>query len=271
MSTVRITPELELQYGCRLERLPEALRGRFVELPHDQAARAFLAAALGAPHSATRSWLYAMLRKLMSDYDAYGLLDMYPMHLLSTAQLDRLLGSGARARLLDIGAGSGGVTAHAAELFDHISVTETSSMLRRKLRARGYEVIEHDFTYAPLPARHARYDAITCFNVIDRCSHPQSLLRHAIAALEPNGALIASVPLPLKPHVHVGRFTVDQEERLPQARETWEAGATTIADELLVPLGLEVTALSRAPYLCRGDTSTPLYVLDAAIFVCRQS
>ena len=108
---------------------------------------------------------------------------------------------------------------------------------------------------------------VTCFNVIDRCSHPLTLLRHAIAALKPGGVLLASVPLPLKPHVHVGRFTVDQEERLPAAEETWEEGVATLASELFEPLGLEVTALSRAPYLCRGDASTPLYVLDAAIFV----
>jgi len=269
VSTVRITPEIELQYGCELTRLPDALRSRFVALEHDEAASAFVDAARAAPHGAVRTWLYARLRALLSDYDAYGLLDMYPMHLVSAAQLERLLGAGLRERLLDIGAGSGGVTAHAAELFEHVSATETSSVLRRKLRARGFEVIEHDLAYAALPERHAKYDVVTCFNVIDRCSHPLTLLRHAIAALKPGGVLIASVPLPLKPHVHVGRFTVDQEERLPAAEETWEAGVATLASELFEALGLEVTALSRAPYLCRGDASNPLYVLDAAIFVCR--
>ncbi len=267
MSTVRVTPEIELQYGCELARLPEALRERFVALEHDEAARAFVAAARAAPHGAARTWLYARLRALLSDYDAYGLLDMYPMHLLSSAQLDRLLVGGPRRRLLDVGAGSGGVTAHAAELFEHVSATETSSVLRRKLRARGFEVIEHDLTYSALPEHHAKYDVVTCFNVIDRCSHPRTLLRHAIAALAPGGTLIASVPLPLKPHVHVGRFTVDQEERLPAAEDTWEAGAASLVAELLAPLGLEVTTVTRAPYLCRGDASTPLYVLDAAVFV----
>ena len=268
MSTVRITPEIELQYGCELARLPDDLRERFIALDHDEAARTFVDAARAAPHGAARTWIYGVLRSLLSDYDAYGLLDMYPMHLLSTEQLDRLLGGCTRERLLDIGAGSGRVTAHAAKLFEHVSATETSSVLRRKLRARGFEVIEQDLTYAALPARHGLYDVVTGFNVIDRCSHPLTLLRHAIAALKPGGVLIASVPLPLKPHVHVGRFTVDQEERLPAAEETWEAGTASLATELLAPLGLEVTTLTRAPYLCRGDASIPIYVLDAAIFVC---
>jgi hypothetical protein len=114
VSTVRITPEIELQYGCELSRLPDDLRERFIALDHDEAARAFIDAARAAPHGPARTWIYGVLRSLLSDYDAYGLLDMYPMHLLSTAQLDRLLGGCTRERLLDIGAGSGGVTAHAA-------------------------------------------------------------------------------------------------------------------------------------------------------------
>ena len=268
MSTLRITPEIELRYGCDRARLPEALRERFVELEHDDAARAFLAAALAAPHGELITFCYGVLRKLMSDYDAYGLLDMYPMHVLSTAQLDQLLGAGPRARLLDVGAGSGGVTAQAAELYETVAATETSSALKRRLRKRGYDVLEHDFSDAPLPESIERYDAVLCLNVIDRCSHPRTLLKHIARAVKPDGTVIVSVPLPLKPHVHVGRFTVDQEERLPEAKSMWELGAGSLASQLLQPAGLCVRALSRAPYLCRGDTVNPLYSLDAAIFVC---
>jgi len=258
----------ELQYGCDLTLLPSELRDRFIQLEQDEAARVFLDASRAAPHGAWRSRAYGVLRSLMSDYDAYGLLDMYPMHLLSAPQLDRLLGEGRRARLLDIGAGSGGVTQHAAELFQHVSATETSGMLKRSLRRRGFTVLDCDLTYAPLPSSTQRFDAVLCFNVIDRCSHPLTLVRHARAALEANGTMIVSVPLPLKPHVHVGRFTVDQEERLPTAQPSWEGGAASIARELLTPAGLELRSLSRVPYLCRGDATTPLYVLDAAVFVC---
>ena len=258
----------ELQYGCDLALLPSELRDRFVQLEQDEAARAFLDAARVAPHGPWRLRAYGVLRSFMSDYDAYGLLDMYPMHLLSALQLDRLLGEGRRARVLDIGAGSGGVTQHAAELFQHVSATETSSMLKRSLRKRGFTVLDCDLSYAPLPSSIERFDAVLCLNVIDRCSHPLTLVRHARAALEVSGSLIVSVPLPLRPHVHVGRFTVDQEERLPQAQPSWEGGAASIARELLAPAGLELRSLSRAPYLCRGDATTPLYVLDAAVFVC---
>lgn len=261
----------ELIYGCDRASLPSALRDRFIELEHDEAARAFMADAAGTPHSAVKTWLYGVLRKLMSDYDAYGLLDMYPMHLLSTAQLARLLGEHARGRLLDVGAGNGGVTAHAATLFQHVSATEASSVLRRKLRARGYEVLETDLTYSAVPASVDKFDVVTCFNVIDRCSHPRTLLKHAREAMADGGRLVLSVPLPLRPHVHVGRFTVDQEERLPDAEASWEAGVASLATELLEASGLEVQAVSRAPYLCRGDAKTAVYELDAAVFVCSRA
>jgi SAM-dependent methyltransferase len=270
VSTIVISPELELRYGCDRAHLPVELAERFVQLDYDDAARAFVAEAFDAPHGPFRTWVYANLRKLMSDYDAYGLLGMYPMHVLSTSQLDRLLGSCARGELLDVGAGDGGVTAHAAKLFERVSATDASAMLKRRLRKRGYEVLEHDFTQAPL-AGERRFDAALCLNVIDRCTHPRSLLRNVAQALAPGAPLIVTVPLPLKPHVHVGRYTVDQEERLPEPKSMWELGATNIAHKLLTPLGLEVRALSRVPYLCRGDSTTPLYSLDDAVFVCTRA
>lgn len=266
MTTIRITPELELRYGCDRSRLPQGLRERFLELDYDQAARAFVAESLAAPHSALTTWTYGLLRKWMSDYDAYGLLGMYPMHLLSTTQFDRLLAGAPRQTLLDVGAGSGGVTSYAAALFEHVTATDTSSALRRRLKKRGYSVLEHDFTQAPL-AGDRRFDAVLCLNVIDRCSHPRTLLKHIAGAAQSNGLVIVSVPLPLKPHVHVGPYTVDQEERLPEAKSMWELGAASIAP-VLEGAGLRVRALSRAPYLCRGDHVNRLYSLDAALFTC---
>jgi SAM-dependent methyltransferase len=258
--------DAELCFDCERAALPSALRERFVALELDEAGRAFLDRHAQKPHGALATALYGALRGFLSDYDAYGLLGMYPMHLLSRAQLDRLLGSGARAALLDVGAGDGGVTAHAAGLFTRVSVTESSKVLRRRLRARGYEVIEHDFATARWTDAR-RFDAALCLNVLDRTSHPLSLLEHLRAALAPHATLIVSVPLPLRPHVHVGPHTVDPEERLPRAAASWEEGAGDMA-ELLEASGYRVRSLSRAPYLCRGDTGVPLHVLDAAIFAC---
>lgn len=264
-----------LRYDCALEALPAELGAAFVRLECDAEAQAFLRGAGAAPHGKLATAAYRVLRRVLSDYDAYGLLGMYPMHLLGTAQFARLLGRGAGAcpveqrhgALLDVGAGQGGVTARAAPLFDSVCATEASAVLRRKLRARGYRVLDHDLARAPWPGPE-RFDAVLCLNVLDRCSHPRSLLRHARGLLVDGGILLVSVPLPLCPHVQVGGRTVDPEEPLPAAAESFEAGAASVAREVLAPAGLRVARLSRAPYLCRGDARAPLHVLDAALFAC---
>jgi SAM-dependent methyltransferase len=129
-------------------------------------------------------------------------------------------------------------------------------------------VLEHDLGAEPAP-ESARADIVLALNVLDRTSHPRSMLSHLRAALRAGGTLLLSLPLPLRPHVQRGGETVDPEELLPNAERSWEAGAASLARELLAPAGLHVCVLSRAPYLSRGDRGQRLYALDAALFVCR--
>lgn len=259
---------------CDRAALGPGLAARFAPLPHDEGALAFARSALAAPHGRLATLAYGVLRRFLSDYDAYGALGMYPMHLLGSAQFADLLAPALRCprprRLLDVGAGDGGVTARAAPLFDEVTVTEASRVLRRRLRARGFTLLERDLAAAPVPDG-LRFDAVLCLNVLDRCTHPRTLLSHLRDALAAEGRLLLSVPLPLAPHVQVGGHTVAPEEPLPDAAPTWEQGAASLAHSVLAPAGLTIERLARAPYLSRGDARTPLYVLDAAIFVCRRA
>jgi SAM-dependent methyltransferase len=267
---VAIAPDIVLRYGCDRAALPDALRPRFEALHYDLDAQRFVAEALAAPHGALRTALYAGLRRVLSDYDAYGLLRMYAMHLLSTPQLAALLDAAApreRPRtLLDVGAGSGDVTRHAVPLFSEVAATEASAVMRQRLRARGIRVIEHDLSRGALPGG-AVFDAVLCLNVLDRCAYPLSLLRHLRETVAPGGRLLLAVPLPLAPHVQRRGGTADPEEALPAPAASWEAGAASVA-AIVERAGLRVERLARAPYLCRGDSATRLHVLDDALFVC---
>ena len=263
---------IPLHYGCDLDALPDDLARCFVRLHCDDAARRFLDGVLGARHGRFLTGVYRSLRKLLSDYDAYGLLGMYAMHLLSTPQLQVLLGNRPHSmthprRLLDVGAGNGDITALAATLFDAVAVTEASTVMRRRLRTRGFRVLDCDLATQPLPDGE-QFDAVLCCNVLDRCTHPRTLLRNLRAGLVPDAVLLITVPLPLSPHVQRRGHTSDPDEPLPAPSETWEVGAASLAREVFTPAGLRVQRLSRVPYLCRGDAAKPLYVLDAAVFVC---
>ena len=265
---VAIADGIELHYDCQRAALPSELRACFAALEYDAEARHFVEHALAHRHGAWRSVAYGWLRRALSDYDAYGLLGMYAMHLVGREQLRQLLAAGAtpRGALLDVGAGRGDVARLAAPLFASVSVTEASRVMRARLRARGLHVIAHDLARAPLPAS-MRFDAILCLNVLDRCAYPRSLLRHLRAALADGGRLLLAVPLPLAPHVQHAGATADPEEPLPAAEPSWEAGAASIARELGAA-GLRIERLARAPYVCRGDTRARLHVLDDALFVC---
>jgi SAM-dependent methyltransferase len=270
MPDLTIAPELMLRYECDVGALDPALRACFVPLNHDEVAERFVRDSLAHPHGRLRTGLYRVLRRGLSDYDAYGLLGMYPMHLLSTEQLRELLGARTDAprALLDCGAGRGDVTACAAPLFQDVVTSEASAVMRARLRRHGYTVVDH--ALSSLAHESRRFDAILWLNVLDRCSHPRTLLRQLRGLLAPHGKLVVAVPLPLAPHVQHGGATVDPEELLPDAAPTWEQGASRVAT-VLHEAGLHIERLSRAPYMTRGDAHTPLHVLDDAVFVCGPS
>src|SRR5262245_34287948 len=125
MSPSTRATELLPHYRVDLARIPERLASAFVALGPDGATERFLrdAERRRAGWIATR--LHGWLGHFMSDFDINGLLDMYPLHLLSTEQFRRLLcpehAEGTEASppfgsLLDVGAGAGGVTLALAPL-----------------------------------------------------------------------------------------------------------------------------------------------------------
>jgi SAM-dependent methyltransferase len=256
-----------LRYACDLRILPSELADTFVELSADEPLRRYLDHVHTARPGTVRTLLQRGLCTCLSDFDANGLLDMYPMHLVSTEQASRLLGAGAHGRLLDVGAGSGDVTAELAPLFAEVVTTEISRVMARRLRARGWETHRLDVSTRGVPA--PPYDVVSCLNVADRCLFPRALLRHCRQALASDGRLLLSVPLPYLPHAYRGGHTVDPAEALDIYSTCWELGAGLMVERVLEPLGLAVERWSRVPYLSGGDSRRPVYVLDAAVWVCR--
>jgi len=207
------------------------------------------------------------LSHLLSDFDANALLGAYPMHLLGTQQWRALLGGRVGGRLLDVGAGSGDVTAALAPLFDQVTTVESSRLAAWRLGQRGWVSLCRDVVLDGVPS--PPYQAIGCLNVLDRCPYPAALLEHLLRGLSPGGWLLVAMPLPYRPMFFDGPAALEPAERLPCEAESWERGARALVEQVLLPLGLEVTALSRAPYLSGGDATTALYELDDVVAVCR--
>ncbi len=259
--------ELGLRYDCDPGRLPSALVRRFVRLELGEEGQEYIERALTTRPGKAKTALHRMLRTWMSDFDVNGLLDMYPMHLLGTSQWRDLLGSEPGRRHLDVGAGSGDVTRTIAPLVGATVTTETSRVMARNLRRNGFQCYETDVAQSEVP--EPRYDLVTCLNVLDRCARPRSLLSNLASALEPGGRLVLATPFPFDPFVYDGPESVDPLERLDIPEGAWEPSVARLAEDVLA-LGLAVEAVSRVPYLCRGDAERPLYVLDDALLVCRK-
>lgn len=259
--------DIDLHYGCELEQLAPPLREAFVQLDADASTRAWIDDCIARPHGAMITAARAVARKVMSDFDANGMLGAHDMRVLGTDQARRLLGAErVGGRLLDVGAGDGRVTAELARLVDSVVATETSSPMVDRLRKHGWTAYETDLVEQELPD-DGTFELIALLNVIDRTARPISLLEALLPRLAPEGRLILAVPFPIRPVVYAGPLTVDPEELLPIVDEGWEAQAATLEQMLFAPIGYRVDVLSRVPYLCRGSKRKPVIVLDDAIFV----
>lgn len=255
---------LSLRYdfkGDPLMGLSEAL----VRLRPDAGTLAYLELSQRARHGVFLTWLHHALRGFLSDFDINGYLGTYPLFILSTEQWRVLLpdedGSG---RLLDIGSGRGDVTAQLAPLFQEVTAVETSRGMARRLRRQGYRVLERDLGSSDLDER---FDAVSLLNVLDRCDRPLSLLAQARQVVRPGGVLVIALVLPYRPFVYRGNQSSAPAERLPITQGSFEQSAAEFVSLALMPLGLRIRAISRAPYLSGGDSARPLYELDDLLVV----
>ncbi|HKO47289.1 MAG TPA: methyltransferase [Polyangiaceae bacterium] len=262
------TSILDLYYDVDVAALSPRLRDRFVKLSRDATTDAFLAQARRGRHSWWRTQLHRLLRQFMSDFDANGLLDMYPLFVASTEHWQLLLGQQRVVRLLDVGAGSGNVTRTLLPLAEHVVTTELSRQMAARLRRTGLECHEIDLAEHDLPG--ARFDLITCLNVLDRTPRPRQLLRRMHERLQPGGRLLLALALPYNPFFFRGNSTPEPLERLACAGPNWEDAVNGLVERELEPLGFTVVTVSRTPYLSFGDAESGLYELDDALLVCQK-
>ncbi|XP_063235849.1 protein-L-histidine N-pros-methyltransferase [Bacillus rossius redtenbacheri] len=259
-------------YAVDPGRLPPTIASLFLQLSADQETEQFLEQATEKSdwvltqlwHSLARSFLGLF----MTQTSINGLLGRGSMFVFSLEQFRLLLGGGGgRDHLLDLGAGDGRTTQVMAPLFAQVSVTEVSGPMRSALVKKGFRLVEVD----EWARAGARYDVITCLNLLDRCDRPLSLLRDLRAALRPGGRALMALVLPFSPYLETGAADHRPAELLPVRGEGFEQQAASLVQEVLPSCGLAVERWSRVPYLCEGDLNQAFYWLDDAVFVLRAS
>ncbi|KAM9838079.1 protein-L-histidine N-pros-methyltransferase isoform 2-T2 [Aulostomus maculatus] len=267
--------ETQEWYRCTPDLLGEAVQPLFVQSHLDSDTKAFL------KQSVEKSgWLFTLLyhsmvstilSPMVSRTSINGFLGRGSMFVFSAEQFQQLLRVGPEwrgERLLDLGAGDGGVTAVMGVHFKEVYATEVSLPMRWHLQRRNYKLLGID------EWQHSGflYDVISCLNLLDRCEDPLHLLHDIRRSLVPNtGRLILAVVLPFQPYVEIGGRWRHPKQHLKVEGKTWEEQVTNLSHEVFQRAGFELEAVTRLPYLCEGDMYNDYYVLDDAVFVLKAS
>ena len=291
-----ISVTLPRYYLLKTERLSSSFRSLFQPLSCDNETQEWMAE--NRPNWCL-DMLAGLLRNIMSLTDANALLGRGQMFVLSTQHVAELLQISSLSSsftmsssmnppyrtLLDIGAGDGGVTSRLQPLFSSITATEVSTGMVRRLRSRGYKVI-HTANIAPhilptpmvssVPSRSDGYDVVSIFNVLDRCDQPLDLLQNALRLTKKDGGkLIIAIVLPFAEFVEEGTGRRQPQGPLPMQGArcsdgiSFEGSLDALLNRVILPLGVVIERIARVPYICRGDSRHPFYVLSDAILVLR--
>lgn len=262
-------------YQCCPELLGESVQPLFIQSHMDSDTKAFL------KRSVEKSgWLFTqlyhslvstILSPVVSRTSINGFLGRGSMFVFSAEQFRQLLQISPEwraERLLDLGAGDGGVTEVMGGHFREIYATEVSAPMKWHLQRRNYKVLGIDeWQHTGL-----QYDVISCLNLLDRCDDPLLLLRDIKRSLVPEtGRLILATVLPFQPYVEIGGKWQRPKEHVRLKGKTWEEQVTDLSMEVFQKVGFKVETVTRLPYLCEGDMYNDYYVLDDAVFVLKAS
>ncbi|XP_031416934.1 methyltransferase-like protein 9 isoform X2 [Clupea harengus] len=265
--------EIQEWYRCSPDLLGDEMKPLFVQSVMDADTQAFL-----RKSEEKSGWMFTQLyhsffstvfSPIMSRTSINGFLGRGSMFVFSADQFRRLLGIGPdwkTDRLLDLGAGDGGVTNVMGSHFREIYATEVSSPMKWHLQRKNYKLLGID----EWQKTGFQYDIISCLNLLDRLDEPLELLRDMKQSLVPKtGRIILAAVVPFQPYVEIGGRWVRPKNHLKIKGKTWEEQVTNLSSEVFSKVGLEVEAVTRLPYLCEGDMYKDYYLLNDAVFVLR--
>ncbi|CDQ87801.1 methyltransferase-like protein 9 isoform X1 [Oncorhynchus mykiss] len=265
--------ETQEWYKCSPDLLGEVVRPLFVQSHLDQDTQAFLRRSIEKSGwmftQFYHSFISTVLSPLVSRTSINGFLGRGSMFVFSADQLQQLLRVAPEwrgERLLDLGAGDGGVTEVMGAHFREVYATEVSPPMKWHLQRKKYRLLGID------EWQHTgfQYDLISCLNLLDRCDDPLDLLRGIHRSLVPStGRLILAAVLPFQPWVEIGGKWQRPREHIKVKGKKWEEQVTNLSNEVFREVGFEVEAVTRLPYLCEGDMYKDYYVLDDAVFVLK--
>lgn len=264
----------DVWYQCNLNVLPASLCDTFLKLNFDEDTSTFVDMCYDKADWFFTQLYHSIFRSILGWFMTQTSINSWlrrgSMFVFSRSQFVKLMGandSWVANTMLDLGAGDGNVTSVIAPHFRDVHVTETSAGMRSILKEKGFRVVD-----AQSWAESAtEYDVISLLNILDRCSHPRTMLTQAKNRLVPvTGRIVVALALaPFTPYVEDGTPDHLPVERVHLKGHTFEEQVASVQETLFTPLGLETERWTRVPYLCEGDLGQSFYWLQDAIFILR--
>ncbi len=277
-------------YECQQAKLSAPMWERYVPGSMDEETKRFLEQSVDKSdwlftqlwHNLAKSVL-ATLR--YSQTDINGMLGRGSMFVLSERHLREMLAVGGvafpgggtaeapRGAMVDLGAGDGAPMRVISRRFERVCATEASTSMARVLSSAGVNVLEIDSWHEAEPDG---FDLVACLNLLDRCERPLSVLEQIRKALrkpsstaDPGGLVLLAAVLPFSPYVEFSS-SGDRSpvEKMSVTGQSFEEQVASFAG-VLEREGFQLLSWTRVPYLCEGDLSTSVYVLDDAVFLLR--
>lgn len=295
-----INIQKQFNYTINNLNLPDYVQKRIIELTCDTETVTFLQQCCNDYKSSYISLHYikSMLFKPIyalyySHTDVNALLNTGNMFVFSKQQLHILLDKYITQLrqtynnicLLDIGAGSGNVTAQFATLVDTIYVNEVSQYMIQVLQTKQYIA----YTYSSTDVKYIINDMqqrskqqqssphiISILNVLDRCNEPLTLLKQIYQYTNYDTILLIALVLPYKPYVenNDGSWTEPTEQLIDNKYNiccaSFEDSIQLLFEHVFSVIGYDILTVSRLPYISAGDNVKPFYVLQDAVFVLRK-
>jgi len=205
--------------------------------------------------------------------DSLAMLNTGHMFVISTNQARMILDlqeGKLLDNMLDIGSGDGEVSRFITPLCTRAILTESSKPMVDALISKGFEAIHCSSLGQESIQSTGPFSLITCFNVLDRCDKPLSLLREMHSLLKDDGVLLITVVYPFHPFVENGIEQKVPTEYLKVDNCCWESAVIFLVKKVFQVTGFELVRFARIPYLSEGDYNSPIYSLDSAVYVLRK-
>lgn len=251
----------DIHYKCDKEKLHREIQSVFYEQKDNWEAKAFK----------KRKNLFYRIKLVLflwlsgigfRHYDTMWILG-YKSFLISTDLVKKIIWKNWQfKKMLDIGAGDWSITDKFTPYLGEVDCSELAVSFQKILKKKWFRLV-HSYT-------ENEYDFVSLFNVLDRCTHPERLLKEALLSMKKNGKIIISMPFPISLQSW-WQSNIKNTNSLNQSqKDSFEKSVSDFYENFLLSHNLKVVLFTRLPYIVALPEEKKTTIYNNGLFVCQK-